>query len=72
MPVFKSGNSQVVRIPYEIHFDTAELEIFQRNDEIVLRKKAQTLEQAFHLLAVLPADVDINREDAPPQVCDGL
>lgn len=70
--VFKSGNSQAVRIPVEFHFDTTEVEIFQRNDEIVLRKKAQTLAHAFHLLAALPADFDASRDDTPPQAREGL
>lgn len=54
--VFRSGNSQAVRIPVEFQFDTDEVEIFRRNDELVLRKKAKSLEQAFHLLGSLPAD----------------
>ena len=54
--VFRSGNSQAVRIPAEFQFDTDEVEIFRRDDELVLRKKAKSLEQAFHLLASLPAD----------------
>ena len=54
--VFRSGNSQAVRIPVEFQFDTDEVEIFRRDDELVLRKKAKSLEQAFHLLASLPVD----------------
>lgn len=65
--VFRSGNSQAVRIPAEFQFDTDEVEIFRRDDELVLRKKAGTLEQAFHLLASLPADFMTKREDTPPQ-----
>jgi antitoxin VapB len=65
--VFKSGNSQAVRIPAEFQFDTDEVEIFRRDDELVLRKKAQTLEQAFHLLTSLPGDFMVEREDSLPQ-----
>lgn len=39
--VFKSGNSQAVRIPKEFHLDVSEVEIEQRGDEIVLRKPRQ-------------------------------
>lgn len=65
--VFKSGNSQAVRIPAEFQFDTDEVEIFRRDDELVLRKKASSLEHAFHLLASLPADFLVEREDGLPQ-----
>ena len=70
--VFRSGNSQAVRIPAEFQFDTDEVEIFRRDDELVLRKKAQSLEQAFHLLGSLPADFWVERNDEPPQERTGL
>jgi len=70
--VFKSGNSQAVRIPAEFQFDTDEVEIFRRDDELVLRKKASSLAQAFHLLASLPADFMAEREDSLPQERAGL
>lgn len=65
--VFKSGNSQAVRIPAEFQFDTDEVEIFRRGDELVLRKKAKSLEQAFHLLTSLSADFIVERKDDLPQ-----
>ena len=64
--VFKSGNSQAVRIPAELQFDTDEVEIFRRDDELVLRKKAKSLEHAFHLLTSLSADFLTEREDSLP------
>ncbi len=70
--VFRSGNSQAVRIPAEFQFDTDEVEIFRRGDELVLRKIAKSLEQAFHLLASLPADFMAEREDSQPQQRAGL
>lgn len=70
--VFRSGNSQAVRIPAEFQFDTDEVEIFRRDDELVLRKKAKSLEQAFHLLVSLPADLLAEREDDLPQERAGL
>ncbi len=70
--VFRSGNSQAVRIPVEFQFDTDEVEIFRRDDELVLRKKPQSLEQAFHLLASLPADFMAERKDDLPQERAGL
>jgi antitoxin VapB len=70
--VFKSGNSQAVRIPVEFQFDTDEVEIFRRDDELVLRKKAQSLEKAFHLLGSLPEDFMAERDDDLPQERTGL
>ena len=70
--VFKSGNSQAVRIPAEFQFDTDEVEIFRRDNELVLRKKAATLEQAFHLLSSLPADFTVERNNDLPQERTGL
>ena len=37
--IFKSGNSQAVRLPKEFRFDSEEVEIFRRGDEVVLREK---------------------------------
>ena len=41
--VFKSGNSQAVRLPKEFQFDTREVEIFRRGEELVLRKTQRNL-----------------------------
>ena len=41
--VFKSGNSQAVRLPKEFRFASDEVEIFRRGDEVVLREKPRTL-----------------------------
>jgi antitoxin VapB len=64
--VFRSGNSQAVRLPKEFRFNSTEVEIFRRGDEIVLREKAKGLGRAFEILADLPADLlPEGREDAP-------
>jgi antitoxin VapB len=65
--VFKSGNSQAVQIPVEFQFDTDEVEIFRRNDELVLRKKPESLAKAFHYLTALSEDFSANRNDEHPQ-----
>ena len=54
--VFKNGNSQAVRIPKAYNFDADEVEILRRGDEIILRKKASNLKEAFELLAEMPSD----------------
>ncbi len=69
--VFKSGNSQAVRIPKKFQFDVEELEIFQRGEEIILRKKQNNLSDVMDLFATLPDDfMENGRDDAPPQERD--
>jgi antitoxin VapB len=62
--VFKSGNSQALRLPKEFRLKGSEVEIFRRGDEIVVRDKPRTMADAFELLA----QIDLfERQDAPPQ-----
>ena len=71
--VFKSGNSQAVRLPKEFSVRSKVLEIFRRGDEIVLRESAKGLARAFELLSNLPDDFFAEgRQDTPPQHREGL
>jgi antitoxin VapB len=71
--VFRSGNSQAVRLPKEFRLDSKEVEILRRGDEIVLREKKQGLARAFEILANLPEDMFAEeRDDKPPQSRKGL
>ncbi|MGA9963765.1 MAG: type II toxin-antitoxin system VapB family antitoxin [Terriglobales bacterium] len=66
--VFRSGNSQAVRLPKQFRLKSNEVEIFRRGDEIVLREKDGTMVRAFDLLANLPDDLDLaGRKKDPPQ-----
>ena len=66
--IFKSGNSQAVRLPKEFRFDIEQVEIFRRGDEIVLRERPASATAIFDALASLPDDFMADgREDAPPQ-----
>jgi len=66
--VFKSGNSQAVRLPKEFRFDVKEVEIFRRGEEIVLRKQKRTLGRALAILRALPDDFMADgRRDSPPR-----
>jgi antitoxin VapB len=67
--VFRSGNSQAVRLPKQFRLISDEVEIFRRGDEIVLREKPKTLARAFELLCDLP---DNERDNDPPQEREGL
>ena len=70
--VFRSGNSQAVRLPKEFRLDAAEVEIFRRGNEIVLRERPRDLVAAFELLCALPDDVLADRGDDAPQTREGL
>jgi antitoxin VapB len=66
--VFKSGNSQAVRLPKEFRFDVKEVEIFRRGDEVVLQKPKRRLSRALAILRSLSEDFMADgREDLPPQ-----
>jgi antitoxin VapB len=71
--VFKSGNSQAVRLPKKFRVKTSELEIFRRGDEIVLREKAGGMARVLDVLAEMHADVfPKKRKDSRPQRRKGL
>jgi antitoxin VapB len=66
--IFKSGNSQAVRLPKQFRLTGRDVEIFRRGDEVVLREKSRGLTRAFDLLAGLPDDfLADGRADTPPQ-----
>lgn len=71
--VFKSGNSQAVRLPKDFQFDVREVEILRRGDEVILRRIPTNLTAAFDLLAGLPDDFMVDgRGDTAPQEREGL
>ena len=71
--VFRSGNSQALRLPKEFRLKSKEVEIFRRGDEIVLREKTGLMARAFHLLAGLPDDLELpDRGSDVPQKRKGL
>ena len=71
--VFRSGNSQAVRLPKQFRLKSDEVEIFRRGEEIVLREKKGGLARAFEILSNLSEDVfKDERKDAPPQTREGL
>ena len=68
--VFKSGNSQAVRLPREFQFDVSEVEIFRRGDEVVLRKKPGNLGDLFDALVALGRDDFMTTRQQPAQERD--
>lgn len=69
--VFKSGNSQALRLPEEFRFESDRVEIFRRGDEIVLRELRPSAAAIFDTLATLSLST-LEREDSPLQVREEL
>lgn len=66
--IFKSGNSQAVRLPKEFRFDVDQVEIYRRGDEIVLREPPRSAVAIFDSLTMLPEDfMAEGRQDGSPQ-----
>ena len=71
--VFRSGNSQAVRLPKQFRLKSKEVEISRRGDEIVLREKPLGMGRALELLYSLPEDLGLKgREKDRPQKRKGL
>ena len=71
--VFRSGNSQAVRLPKEFRFEAKEVEVFRRGNEVVLREKPANMAYAFELLMSLPDDLELpDRTKDLPQEREGL
>ncbi len=70
--VFRSGNSQAVRLPKQFRLKSKDVEIFRRGNEIVLRERDGDMTRAFDLLAGLPPDVKLERASDHPQDRKGL
>jgi len=65
--VFRSGNSQAVRLPKEYQIDANEVEIFRRGDEIVLRPKPKSWDRYFKRGRRFTDDFPDTIEDHSPE-----
>ncbi|HRX70724.1 MAG: AbrB/MazE/SpoVT family DNA-binding domain-containing protein [Candidatus Competibacteraceae bacterium] len=71
--IFKSGNSQAVRLPREFRFNASEVEIFRRGDELVLREKRRGAAEILEILEAFSADFMADgRQDTLPQQREAL
>lgn len=72
--IFRSGNSQAVRIPKAYRFgpEVTEVEIIKRGDELVIRPKRPSFTELRRLLDEMPEDFMANGrpDDLPPQIRD--
>jgi len=66
--IFKSGNSQALRLPKEFRFRVDEVEILRRGQEVVQREPKRNLGQACAALGAMPDDfMAEGRRDETPQ-----
>jgi antitoxin VapB len=66
--VFKSGNSQAVRLPTDFKIKSGEVEIFRRKNDIIIREVPANLGKAFSLLSNLGKGFfGGGRKDSPAQ-----
>ena len=72
--VFKSGNSQAIRLPKEFRLQVSQVELVRQGDDILIRQpRARSLASAFQALASMPEDFFAeSRVDSPPQEREGL
>ena len=72
--VFKSGNSQAIRLPKEFRLKATQVELTWRGDELIVREpKKRSLASAFQALASMPDDFfPEGRIDSPPQKRKGV
>mgnify|MGYP001017097664 CR=1 FL=1 len=71
--IFKSGNSQAVRLPKEFRFSISEVEIFRRGDEVVLREKRRSATEILEILESFSEDFMVDgRQDLPSQEREAL
>jgi len=71
--VFRSGNSQAVRLPKQYRLKSKEVEIYRRGAEIVLRETPASMAHVFEIIANLPEDMLVRRKKKDvPQKRKGL
>jgi antitoxin VapB len=65
--VFKSGNSQAVRLPKEFQFDEKEVEIFKQDGDVILRPVTKTWRNYFNHGRRFTEDFPDQIEDQPAE-----
>jgi antitoxin VapB len=71
--VFKSGNSQAIRLPKEFRLKVTEVELVRQGDDILIRQpKKVTLMDAYDALAGIADDfLKDGIEDPLPELIEG-
>jgi antitoxin VapB len=72
--VFKSGNSQAIRLPKEFRLNVTQVELVRQGNDILIRQpRKTTLLEAIEALTRMPDDFFADgRDDPPPQEREGF
>jgi antitoxin VapB len=70
--VFKSGNSQAVRLPKEFKLDVKEVGIFRQDGDLILRPMKKTWQNYFCHGRKFTADYPDQIDDKPAEERGGL
>ena len=71
--IFKSGNSQAIRLPKDFQFRNKQVAIARKGKKVILWEIPQNLAEAYYLLVSLPGDFfSDGRHDMPPQERESL
>jgi len=70
--VFKSGNSQAVRIPKEFHLKGEEVEIRRKGESLILRPRKQSWASLIDSLQKFTDDFMVKGRRQPPGQDRGL
>jgi antitoxin VapB len=65
--VFKSGNSQAVRLPKEFQLDVREVKIFKKDGDLILRPMRRTWSEYFLRSRRFAEDFPDHIEDLPAE-----
>jgi len=65
--IFINGRSQAVRLPKKYRFNSDQVLIFKRGDEVVLKEKKESWDDFFAEQSAFGKDFLSRREDMPPQ-----
>jgi len=71
--VFKSGNSQAIRLPKEFRLTVTQVELVRQGEDILIRQpKKLTLMDAYNAFAGIADDfLKDGRKDPPPEPIEG-
>ncbi len=65
--VFKSGNSQAIRLPKEFQLDVKEVGIFRQDGDLILRPMKKTWQDYFCRGRRFTTDYPDQIDDMPPE-----
>jgi len=65
--VFKSGNSQAVRLPKDFNLDVGKVQVFWKDGDVVLRPLRRTWQDYFERGRRFAADFPESIEDVAPE-----